>query len=183
MGRDRKNERRTEHFTQLVRSMMESAAWRGLSPTAQALYPWIRLEWRGPKANNNGSISLSTRQAAERMGIGVNTAARAFHDLQAKGFLVLTRAARLGVSGHATAPEYELTEIALPHAAVNTGRRLYLQWRAGSDFPVHKSPANNPTGKRAKQNPVIKLVTPCHQNGDEMAASFHQNSEGTSSKR
>ena len=183
MGRDHKNERRTDHFTQLIRSMMETPAWRGLSPTAQALYPWIRLEWRGPKSNNNGSISLSTRQAADRMGVGINTAARAFHDLQAKGFLVLTRAARLGIQGQATAPEYELTEIALPHAQINTGRRLYLQWQPTAEFPVHKSPANNPTGKRAKQNPVIRLVTGRHQNGDEITDPLHQNSEGASSKR
>lgn len=183
MGRDRKNERRTEHFTQLIRSMMECAAWRGLSPTAQALYPWVRLEWRGPKANNNGAISLSTRQAAGRMGIGINTAARAFHDLQAKGFLVLTKAARLGVQGHATAPEFELTELALPHAESNTGRRLYLQWREGEDFPVHKSAANNPMGRRGKQNPVIKLVTPLHQNSDVSRQPFHQISEGASPKQ
>ena len=111
-------------------------------------------------------LRLSTRQAAERMGIGVNTAARAFHDLQAKGFLVLTKAARLGVQGHATAPEFELTEIALPHAQTNAGRRLYLQWSDGQDFPVHKSVANNPFGKRSKQNPIIKLVTCRHQNSD-----------------
>lgn len=159
MGRDRKNESRVEHFTAMTRNMMETPAWRALSPTAQALYPWLRLEWRGPKANNNGAISLSTRQAADRMGVGINTAARAFHDLQSKGFLVLTRAARLGLKGHATAPEYELTEIPLPHLSANTGRRLYATWREGADYPVHKSPANNPSGRREQQNPVIRLVT------------------------
>ena len=54
MGRDKRNEQRTEHFTKLVRNMMETPAWRALSPMAQALYPWLRLEWRGVNFNNNG---------------------------------------------------------------------------------------------------------------------------------
>jgi hypothetical protein len=114
MGRDRRNEARTEHFTAMVRNMMETPAWRALSPCAQALYPWLRLEWHGAKANNNGRIVLSVRQAAERMRVGINTAARAFHDLQAKGFLVVKKPAHLGMKGQATSPEFELTEIALP---------------------------------------------------------------------
>lgn len=166
MGRDKQNESKPEHWTKMVRPTMQTEAWRALSTTSQALYPWIKLEWRGPQANNNGSISLSTRQASERMGIGINTAARAFHDLQAKGFLVLTKAARLGVKGQASAPEFELTEIILPHSKANSGRRLYLQWCYGADFLVHKSVANNPMGRRGKQNPVIKLVTPLHRNSD-----------------
>lgn len=68
MGRDRKNEQGGEHFTKLVRNTMETPAWRALSPTAQALYPWLKLEWRGPQANNNGKIRLSVRQASERLG-------------------------------------------------------------------------------------------------------------------
>ncbi len=73
--------------------MMETPAWRALTLSAQALYPWVRLEWRGAKFNNNGKIRLSVRQAAAKMGCGVNTAARAFQELQAKGFLVVTEGA------------------------------------------------------------------------------------------
>lgn len=156
MGRDRRNERQTEHYTQLVRSMMETPAWRALTPTAQALYPWLRLEWRGPKANNNGKIRLSVRQAAERMGIANNTAGKAFHDLQAKGFIVVTEHARLGIGGEAKSPAYELTEIEPAHSTERGGRRLYRDWKEGSDYPVHKSMANNPHGKRGKTKPCLK---------------------------
>ncbi len=38
---------------------MQMPAWRALPATAQALYPWLKLEWHGPRANNNGKISLS----------------------------------------------------------------------------------------------------------------------------
>ena len=56
-----------EHFARLTRRMMETPAWKALSPTAQALYPWLKFEFKGPKFNNNGKINLSVRQAAERL--------------------------------------------------------------------------------------------------------------------
>jgi hypothetical protein len=148
---------RPEHWTKMLRPTMEEPAWRALSPTAQALYPWLKLEWKGPQANNNGQIRLSVKQAAERMGVATNTAMRAFHDLQAKGFLVVTEHARLGVAGQAKAPAYELTEIELPQASQHGGRRLYRSWRKGHDFPVQRAIANNPTGRRsrAKAEPCL----------------------------
>ncbi len=153
MGRDPKNERREAHYTKLVRNVMQTDAWRALSPVAQALYPWLRLEWHGPKNNNNGRIWLSVRQAADRMGVSRNTAARAFHDLQAKGFLVLSEAACLGLYGSAKASTFELTEIELPNKPETSGRRLYKDWRPGKDFPVSKLRANNPEGKNGKSFP------------------------------
>ena len=166
MGRDKRNENRTEHYTKLVRNMMQTPAWRALSPTAQALYPWLKLEWRGPQNNNNGKIRLSVRQAADRLGVSINTAARAFHDLQAKGFIVVTEHARLGVKGQATCPAFELTEIALPHSDKRDGRKLYKDWTEGADCPVHKAIVHNPLGRKGRKKPVIKLVTARCQNGD-----------------
>ena len=158
MGRDKRNEQGVEHFTKLVRTMMETPAWRALTPTAQALYPWIKFEWRGPKANNNGQIKLSVRQAAEALGVNMKTAARAFHDLQAKGFLVVTEAARLGIGGEAKSPSFEITELPLPHIEQRDGRKLYRQWEAGRDWPVHKAAIHNPRGRNGAK--------PCPQNGN-----------------
>ena len=150
MGRDRKNETRGGHYTQILRSTIETDAWRALKPVAQALYPWLRLEWRGPDSNNNGRLRLSVRQASEKLGVSRNTAASAFHDLQAKGFLYVTRPAQLGVGGAATGPLYELTELALPGGAKHSGRKCYLQWQEGHDFTVNKAAAHNPTGSNGK---------------------------------
>ncbi|KZX94486.1 MULTISPECIES: helix-turn-helix domain-containing protein [unclassified Sulfitobacter] len=159
MGRDRKNERRAEHFTAMTRNMMETPAWRALSPCAQALYPWLRLEWRGAKANNNGKLRLSVRQAAERMGVNVKTAARAFHDLQAKGFVVVVEPARLGLGGEAKSPAFELTEISLPHSDRSAGRRLYVDWKPGADFNVQKGAVHNPRGGNPRKTAqLMKLV-------------------------
>ncbi len=165
MGRDKKNERATEHFAKLTRNTMETCAWRALSTTAQALYPWLLLEWRGPKANNNSKISLSVRQAAERLGVGLDTANRAFQDLQAKGFLVITEFGTLGCTGAAKAHRYEITELPLPYGEAHGGRRLFQAW-SGKDFRVQKMPANNPKGANGKKTQqenqdgaVTKIVT------------------------
>lgn len=157
MGKDKRNDR-AEHWTKMIRHTMEEPAWRALSSTAQALYPWLKLEWRGPEANNNGKIRLSTRQAAERLGVTHVTAARAFHELQAKGFIVLTEHARLGIEGAAKSPAYELTELKMP-GAERDGRKLYRDWKPGRDFPVHVTSANNPRGinGRKASGTVVKL--------------------------
>ena len=167
MGRDRRNETKSSHFARLDRNLLEQPAWRALSPTAQALYPWLRLEWRGPQANNNGHISLSVRQASDRLGIGKDAAARAFRDLQARGFLVARHVASLGLGGQAHGTLYELTEIAMPNSDSNQGRRLFKDWREGADYPVIAAPTHNPRGRNSKTKPcpenrdaqVIKIGT------------------------
>ncbi len=109
------------------------------------------------------------------MGVSINTAARASHDLQAKGFLVVTEHARLGVSADAKGPTYELTEIGLPHATERGGRRLYREWRASQEFPVVRAMANNPTGRRSR-------AEPCHQSGDGSVIEMVTRKRGASSK-
>ena len=91
----------------MFRATLQSPAWAALSTTAQALYPFVKLEWRGPNSNNNGRIQFSYRQAAKALGVSVNTAMRAFHDLVAKGFLVVTEMGALGSDGDARGPSYD----------------------------------------------------------------------------
>lgn len=141
-----------EHWTKMLRHTMEEPAWRALSSTAQALYPWLKLEWRGADKNNNGRIRLSTRQAADRLGVRPDTAAEAFRDLQRKGFIVQTERACLGLEGAAKAPSYELTELRMPFAEKGQdGRKLYQEWMPGHDYPVQGSRPNNPSGRNGKK--------------------------------
>jgi hypothetical protein len=156
---NRTGEARQEHWTKMVRNMMETQAWRSLSPVAQALYPWFKFEWKGPKANNNGKIRLSVRQAARALGVTPGTAARAIHDLQAKGFLVMTEMPSLGIEGAAKSPAFELTEITMPGSERHDGRKLFKDWRPGADYPVPKVESNNPTGRNGKEKPVQKIRT------------------------
>jgi hypothetical protein len=154
---------RHEHWTKMLRATMETPAWRALSTTAQALYPWIKLEWKGPEANNNGTLSLSVSQAAERLGVTPDTASRAFHDLQAKGFIVLTQEARLGIEGAAKRSTFEITEIGLRGDSANP-RRLYLKWTPERPHPIRKCAKANPRGVNG---------------GQEKGKSHHDNQDGT----
>ena len=125
-------------------------AWRALSLKAQALYPWLKLEWKGPKANNNGKISLSVRQASKCMGVSNDTAAKAFHELQSKGFIVMTEPASLGVKGQGKCPKYEINELDLPGEP--RGRCLFSKWKKGPDLPVIKANISNVI-RKAKPRP------------------------------
>jgi DNA-binding transcriptional MocR family regulator len=129
---------------------METDAWRALPSSAQALYPWLKLEWHGPKANNNGRISLSVRQAAQKLGVNPKTVTRAFHALQTKGFIVQTKAGALGLAGAGESPCYEITEIELPSSKIRGGRALYKQWVKDLGFPVLLAQSNNPNGRNGK---------------------------------
>ncbi|UYV38073.1 hypothetical protein N4R57_02940 [Rhodobacteraceae bacterium D3-12] len=149
---NKKGRNKYEHGTFIPRSLISTEAWATMSPKAQMLYIWLRLEWKGSRANNNGKIKLSCRQASKCLGIGVNATMRAFHELQAKGFIVVTQLGALGVEGEARGPSYELTDIGMPN---QSPRKLYLKWRSGKDFEVKRHHANNPSGKRGKQNPCI----------------------------
>lgn len=173
MGRHKQNELRTEQYTQMVRNLMETDAWKALPSSAQSLYPWLRMEWKGSDFNNNGKIQLSVRQAAEKMGVSNNTANSAFHALQAKGFIVLTEYAHLGVAGAGKSASYELTEISL--IGQPTGRKLYKEWFKGRDYPVQKSTANNPNGRNSKTKPL-------HQNEDSNVVKFNTLAEKVSQK-
>jgi DNA-binding transcriptional MocR family regulator len=158
--RDHRGRSNTQQFTKLERRLLQEEAWRCLSSSAKALYPYIRLEWKGPQYNNNGRIRLSLRQAAKALGVTKDTAARAFQDLQAKGFIAVTKPAILGVDGGGTAHEYEITELAMPKAESRDGSRLFRQWKPGQDFPVIKAAMGNPTGANGKKRkPVITIKT------------------------
>ncbi len=148
-GRSRKG----EHGIFLTRRMLQTPAWRALSPKAQALYLWVKLEWHGPRFSNNGRLQFSCRQAAQAMGIGVNAAMIAFRELQAKGFIAITRLGALGVEGEARGPSYEITEVPLSGSNEKAGRRLYEKWSEGNDFEVIKHQANNPTGRNGRKSP------------------------------
>ena len=137
-----------DQFTKLTLVMTRTSAWRALSCAARNLYLVLKFEWKGPKANNNGHIALSVRQAADQLGVSLDTASKAFHDLQAKGFIAVTEIGHPGVHGSASGHRYEITE--LPVLPENAGQKLYLQWKPGSDFEVIKAKAHNPTGRNGK---------------------------------
>lgn len=127
-------------WTKILLRTIDTPAWRHLPTKSQSLYMLIKLEWKGDKPNKNGKIALSCRQAAKKMGVSVNTAASAFRELQAKGFIVVTEPSWLGVKGEAKLQLYEITELPLP--GKERGRHLYASWSDGNDYPII-SPVNS----------------------------------------
>ena len=131
-------------FTAVMLYVVDTDAWRALGTASHSLFLLLNLEWNGPNYNNNGKITLSVRQAAERMGVSRDTAARAFQDLQAKGFIIVTKGGSLGVEGHGRCPEYEITCIQMPHRDKSNS---FLKWTPGHDFDVFVHSIKNPAGK------------------------------------
>lgn len=134
----------TGKYAAIPLSVINTPAWRAMGTSSQALFVWLLMEWKGPKFNNNGKITLSVRQAAEKMGISRETAANAFRQLQAKGFIEVKKGGSLGVKGHGRCPEFEITSVALPG---KNASNKYLTWTTEHEFSIFKHPVKNPNGK------------------------------------
>ena len=96
-GRNRKakllqngrNEHETNRFARLPHSLLQSAAYRSLSPNARSLLmELISME----TGKNNGKMWLSEADAARRMGVSCpKVAHKAFAELMAAGFIAITK--------------------------------------------------------------------------------------------
>lgn len=84
-----RNEPPSDRFARLPHSLLKSEAYRSLNAVARAvLVELIMLE----NGSNNGSLYLSTRDAADRLGMSdERPAMRAFADLVDRGFVRLTK--------------------------------------------------------------------------------------------
>lgn len=71
-------------FTMLYKWFLDTPAWRSLPPASRAVYLEIAQRFYG---SNNGEISLSVREAARLVHIAKDTATKAFHELEEKGFI------------------------------------------------------------------------------------------------
>ncbi|MCT4556607.1 MAG: helix-turn-helix domain-containing protein [Pelagimonas sp.] len=151
MGRDKKNEKRTDQFAKMPKSYFELEAYKKLSSTAKAALPHliIRCYAEGKKSyyNNNGRVGLSSRTLARELGCVQRTAMAALADLQAKGWIVCTQKGYPGYEGNAHAPEWRLTMT----PTVSNGKHVPptcepRKWRKGADYPVIEFSTSKKTG-------------------------------------
>ena len=85
----------TSRFVRLDYRILGSSAYRSLSPNGRSLLVELVMLYNG---ENNGSLYLSVRDGAHRMGVADLTAAsRAFDDLAALGFIELAQEAHFKV--------------------------------------------------------------------------------------
>ena len=85
-GRTDKKGRRIgpARFLKLDHWLLKTAAWRSLGTACRALYVVLAQRYNG---SNNGEISMSVREAARLLHIAKDTATKAFHELEEKGFI------------------------------------------------------------------------------------------------
>ena len=89
--------------------VLQTEAWRSLGCVERALYVEVSRRHRSGTRENNGRIGFSVREAAAALNIGRSTAARAFQELQAKGFLRIGKLSGFNVKGRVST-EWRLTE-------------------------------------------------------------------------
>lgn len=138
-------------FIPLTLGVKQSEAWASLSMQARLIYLELRGKLAKDPRENNGRVHLSTRDAARAVGLKkADTAASAFHELQAKGFIVVTRLGSLGSEGYGKATEYRITECGTRDAY--EGTKDYLRWQPGHDFVVQRG--KTPTRPKARPKVV-----------------------------
>ncbi len=104
------------------RWLLDSPAYRSLSPTARCLLVELYSFYSG---SNNGWVFLSVRDAAQRLGVGSSTAARAYVDLEDRGFIRPRVKGGFNVNDR-RATEWVLTEFALGD---NLATKDFMSWR------------------------------------------------------
>lgn len=76
--------RTPSRFVALPYNLLESAAWKDLSPQAALIYIEVKRRYNG---SNNGDIPLSCREAAEIAHCGKGTAGKKLAELVEHGFI------------------------------------------------------------------------------------------------
>ncbi len=85
----------TSRFVRLDYRLLQSGAYRSLTPNARALLIELSMLYNG---ENNGSLYLGVQDAAHRMGLSDHHAAsRAFDELQGLGLIEMTQDASFKV--------------------------------------------------------------------------------------
>lgn len=126
----RGDSKREGQYFGLSYSMAHSAAFRSLSGGALKILIELRCRYNG---KNNGEVFLSYQEAADLLGMGKSTAARAFRELIEKGFV---RLAKPGYFYGRRATEWILTDCTYRgHAAT----RDWQSWRPAK--PKKKNPS------------------------------------------
>lgn len=119
-------------FVRLGHDLLDQPAFRALSPTARALMIELAMLDNG---RNNGSLYLSVRDAADRLGlVDINAVRNAFDELQAMGFIAITKDASFHVkAGEASRARcWRLTWIAYPGHSGATNEFAHIEPAPGT---------------------------------------------------
>ena len=107
MARKKRAPKLTFAFTAVPKHITRSDAWFACRPAARLIWIAVLERFNG---SNNGSISLSVREAAEYAGCSPNTAGRMFDELIDAGLLICSQTSSFN-SGKRLARLWELTHL------------------------------------------------------------------------
>jgi hypothetical protein len=141
------------------KKIMQTEAWRAMSPGPKVL--WIELRgWLRNDGLNNGREYLSCRDAGEAIGAHKDTVSRWYFELEHYGFLRQTAPGFLGSEGFGSAAKFRFTD--LPYGTY-PATRDYEKWDGVLfEYTGGRSQKRRPK----KQKPVCKTQTACLQNPD-----------------
>lgn len=150
MGKDR-NERfySSSRYVAFQFYELDCPAFRALSADARALLIEFRKRFNG---TNNGAISFSMRDMMAALNTtGKDRTIHAQRELQAKGFVKITRLASFDTRKQRFATEFILTNEAVPGPGKNSesASKEFMRWKSEADnFPIMTAPPKN-TGPAA----------------------------------
>lgn len=114
-----------EHHIRLNDSLLESAAYLDLKPPARALLvEFLRIH----RPSRNGRLSISTREATERMNVTEPVALKAFLELAEHGFIRLTNSE---LWQERKAREWELTMLSVNN---HEPRNDWMMWKPSANL-------------------------------------------------
>jgi DNA-binding MarR family transcriptional regulator len=136
-----------ERYVSLSYWLLDSAAYRALSVAARALYVELKMLYNG---GNNGKIFLSVRDAAKRIHASKSQAAKAYHELEAKGFIKARQRGDFNWKAK-RATTWVLTEYEFAGALAT---KDFMHWgpRLGAPKSENNGPHNGQSGPPAGQN-------------------------------
>jgi hypothetical protein len=176
-------------FTRVDHSLMRSSAYRSLSPNARSLLLELAMIENG---SNNGTLCLSVRDAADRMGVGDTTAAtNAFNELESMGFIACAQTSHFAVKAGegSRARRWRLTWLSTPSESMAptheyqmrrpdpnsradkrmvTGNKAMKRHERGVPSDGKSSPPNPPLSPAQNKMPVADSAT---HNPDRVAES------------
>lgn len=139
------------HFMKLTRFMMETRAWRSLTPQERTVYLEIGILYNGI---NNGRLALSVRDAAARCRISKDTAGKCFQTLQERGFIECVREGSFSTKvRHAT--EWRLTMHEC-NVSGKLGSRAFQHW-APPASTLKKKRGPNSGSARSEEKDTLPL--------------------------
>jgi hypothetical protein len=125
----------TDRFARMPYRILESSAYRSLTPNARALLIEILMMFNG---KNNGSIILSQADALDRIGLSDPVSVKtAFESLLDVGFIRMSKDAHFVMkAGDRRAREWTITWLSIVGQAGPTDD--FIQWQPDSSTPAGK---------------------------------------------